>query len=502
MGVSLMDLRKAVGAAGKFFGRAVSLTGSYTNAERKRTREGAGMRRGVRDQHLDPATLRKLGAFAAERMRNGPEARAIVTRLADLLVQDGYEIKATTGDTEIDRVYEREWRDWSGSTRADNRRLSTHFQHCRQLIHDAMIDGGTIINPLADSSNQLIELARLDSFAQLKDKQDRMQGGVELGEYDQPVKFHVRAGRFGAGGSIQLPAGDTSDVARMFRCPHAMGVNQTFGEPGLQALIERLETLDSCVFNGALAYELAAMIPLVLESANPDALRGAMEAATDDATQPTQSFTNEPKEVEFEPGRIMYLPTGTKPFQIKPEHPHTMMDKFIWTMVALMGADLGLPLVLLSLDFSQVNFHGGKVALGMADIAMQKWREELEKSFARPSYKQVIANGIRAGRLPYTAEWWRHEVIWSPMPIMDPKAEYEAAYFAIEKNLSTYARETARLGTGDWAAIVKQRAEETKLQRELGVLPTTMPGAGDPNAANVSADPAADAAADSSQKQT
>ncbi len=276
-----------------------------------------------------------------------------------------------------------------------------------------------------------------------------------------------------------------------------MGVGQTFGEPGLQSLLFRLETLDSCIDNGALSYELAAMIPLVLQGDNPDALRGAMEAATNEDSQPAQTYTGEPKEVEFEPGRVMYLPPGTKPFQIKPEHPHTMMDKFIWTMVALCGADLGMPLVLLSLDFSQVNYHGGRVAMGMADVALEKWRSELTKTFATPSYKQVVAKGIRDGTLPWIDGWWKHTVIWSPMPIVDMKAEFEASAFGIEKNLTTTARETSRLGTGAWEDIVKQRQLEVEMQREAGVLPALTPGAMDLNNASASTP-----AADSPQNQT
>jgi capsid protein len=414
-------------------------------------------------------------------LRNNPEGRAIVTRLADLVIQKGWEIAARTGDPEIDKAYEEFWREWANSTRADSRRLMTHFQQGRSLIIDAMIDGSTLVVPIADSSNQLIEVARLDPAPK---SSANVQSGVELGQYDQPVAYYVRSGRFGTGPTFRLPAGEFSDMPRLFRCPHVLGANQTLGEPGLQSVIERLETLDSVIFNGALAYEIAAMIPLVVESSNPDAMRATMEAAGLEDEQPARTETDDPKELDIQPGRAIFLPTGAKAGQFKPEHPHTMMDKFVWTMVALAGADLGLPLVLVSLEFSQVNFHGGRVAMGMAELALHKWRGELGAKFASPSYRQLIANAIRDGKLPYTDNWWRHDIVWPPMPIVDLKAEFEASSFGIEKNLTTLDRETRRLGTGQWEEIVEQKGREAELQKEHGVMPAMLPGAMDPNGAN------------------
>lgn len=472
----------------------LAMVNSYVNAEKKRTRAGTTSRRGSKDQHLDGWTLEKLGREAADVLRNNPEGRAIVTRLADLVVQRGWEIEARTGNSDIDKQYEEYWREWANSTRADSRRMLTHFQQAYSLIHDAMVDGGTVIVPVSDSSVQLIEVARLDRAVNVADP-EKFHAGVELGDYDQPVAFHIRSGRFGSGKTFRLPAGETSDRARLFRCPHVLGASQTLGEPGLQSVIERLETLDSVIFNGALAYEIAAMIPLVVESPNPDAMRASMEAAGLDGEQPARAESDDPRELELQPGRAIFLPSGAKAGQFKPEHPHTMMDKFVWTMVALAGADIGLPLVLVSLEFSQVNFHGGRVAMGMAELALHKWRAELGSKFAAPSYKQLIANAIRDGVLPWTEGWWKHDIIWPPMPIVDVKAEFEASSFGIEKNLTTLDRETRRLGTGDWEEIVEQKGREAEAQKAAGVMPPGTPGAVDLNNPGNSS-----AAADSVQK--
>jgi capsid protein len=426
--------------------------------------------------------LQNLGREAADVLRNNPEGRALTTRLADLLVQKGWEISAKTSDPEINSLYERYWRTWANSVNADSRRMMTHFQMGRDLIVKAMVEGGALIVPIADSSSQVIEVSRMlmagsGNAKGLLSQGDSVVCGVQLNAADQPVAYHVSSGPRGTGESFVVPAGTGSDQARLFRCPHVLSTDQTMGEPGLQSVIERLETLDSIIFNGALAYEIAAMMPLVIESDDPAQMRSAMEAAGIDSEQPNKVDANDPNELKIVPGRAIFLPKGAKAGQFKPEHPHTMMDKFVWMMIGLAGADLGLPLVLVSLEFSQVNFHGGRVAMGMAELALHKWRAELTCKFASPSYEQVIANGIRDGVLPFVEGWNAHEVIYPPMPIVDQKSEFEASAFGIERNLTTLSRETRRLGTGDWEELVEQKARERELQMALGVMPEGLPGA-------------------------
>jgi capsid protein len=197
--------------------------------------------------------------------------------------------------------------------------------------------------------------------------------------------------------------------------------------------------------------------------------------------------------LQIEPGRAIFLPQGAKASQVKAEHPSTGFDKMVWTMIALAGADLGLPLVVLSLDFSQVNFHGGRVAMGMAELALHSWREELASTFIRPSYRQLISAAIRDGRLPFVEGWDEIDIVWPPMPIVDLKAEYEASELGIRNNLTTLDRETRRLGTGQWEEIVAQKGREAEAQKAAGVMPALLPGATDLNAKpEGNAEPAAD----------
>jgi len=469
----------------------LNYVGSYTNAERKRTRAGMPTRRGTRDQHLDRTTLEKLGREAADVLRNNPEGRAIIGRLADLLVQKGYDIAVNSGDKDFDTAAERIWRKWAREKFADSRRGLTHFQQARDLIVNAMIGGGMIVIPLRDGSNQLVSIDRIaigmPEGANVPS--DRFFRGVEMNEYGAPAAFWIRQGTYGNGPVVRVPAGATSDVARMFRCPKMLGAEQTFGEPGIQAVIERLETLDSIIFNSALCLEVASVYPLVVESPFPDQMKTAMEAAGAEGDQPTRAESDDPRELQIEPGRAIFLPQGAKASQVKAEHPSTGFDKMVWTMIALAGADLGLPLVVLSLDFSQVNFHGGRVAMGMAELALHSWREELASTFIRPSYRQVISAAIRNGELPYVAGWDEIDIVWPPMPIVDLKAEYEASELGIRNNLTTLDRETRRLGTGQWEEIVAQKGREAEAQKAAGVMPALLPGAVDLNATAAAAAP-------------
>lgn len=462
----------------------LNYVGSYTNAERKRTRAGMPTRKGTRDQHLDRSTLEKLGKEAADVLRNNPEGRAIIGRLADLLVQKGFDIAVNSGDKEFDTAAERIWRKWAREKYADSRRGLTHFQQARDLIVNAMTGGGMIVIPLRDGSNQLVSIDRLATALPENTNipSERFYGGVELNDYGAPQAFWIKQGTYGQGKAVRVPAGATSDVARMFRCPKMLGAEQTFGEPGIQAVIERLETLDSIIFNSALCLEVASVYPLVVESPFPDQMKTAMEAAGNEGDQPTNAESDDPRELQIEPGRAIFLPQGAKASQVKAEHPSTGFDKMVWTMIALAGADLGLPLVVLSLDFSQVNFHGGRVAMGMAELALHSWREELASTFIRPSYRQLISAAIRDGRLPFVEGWDEIDIVWPPMPIVDLKAEYEASELGIRNNLTTLDRETRRLGTGQWEEIVAQKGREAEAQKAAGVMPALLPGATDLNA--------------------
>jgi capsid protein len=79
----------------------------------------------------------------------------------------------------------------------------------------------------------------------------------------------------------------------------------------------------------------------------------------------------------------------------------------------------------------------------------------------------ALVPGLIPNGLPPVAQWqWRW--VWDGMEHIDPVKEADAQALRLQNNTTTLADECAKVGA-DWRTVLRQRAMERALLRELGM---------------------------------
>jgi len=152
--------------------------------------------------------------------------------------------------------------------------------------------------------------------------------------------------------------------------------------------------------------------------------------------------------------------------------PAQQYDRFVDSFCAYLAASSGMPIEILLMRFNQ-NYSASRATLILFWRIAQIWRAEIEADFLRPIYEAWLEGEIAAGRIQapgwqdprLRAAWLSCAWIGSPMPNIDPlrTAKADKTYIEIgAQDLDRVARE--KNGTDG-------RANRAKLARQYKELP-------------------------------
>lgn len=467
-----------VGADGSMRGRDVSpRSGDYDAARRTRTDVRFNAQGGAADYHLDPQTLETLANRTSSAQRNDIVARAMVKRLTAMIVQDGWSWEITSTNAAYREKAEKLVRQYMEVETIDLAGLCSMNEILGQCVGAMCYRGRVLVNLLDDGRVQLIENERLRNKNFGPNTRD-MINGVELNggriaayhvaewdEYLSHAKFTTV--RLDAAGAVLL------------RNPLDASEGQISGEPALAAIMPACDDLREFMRSTDIAARIATMFGGILESPQPAQMQQQLEKAN--SNPPTSDYAGKPGEIEMARGRILTAPMGTKFSQIVPQHPSINHSAYINTRLMLMGADIGLPVVLSQLDFTQVNFHSARSAVSVAWLGLAMWQGALTNRLIRRLVNQRLAWHIRRGDLPYVDDWDSYELYAPTAPVLDFTQEIDSALNAVRGGLMTYRSAIQRLNTGEWSSVFAQREIEMKDLRARGIMPADLPGASRPD---------------------
>lgn len=480
-------------------------TDSYASGRRTRLNSRPVPQGGSADAHLDWNTRRKQRAACQQLVRVSPVARAIVQRLSDMVIGDGFTCQALTQDTEWNAKAEHLWSEWAVNG-ADVRGMRSLWQIVHSVMLAMLTDGDLLVVKVAPRGMddqpciQLIESELIGSFQMARGgsapkgkSSNEVFDGVECDTYGRPVRYHVTT--FGPNGNAIAKADPIKAEDALYLVnPRGQLVNNTRGEPGLQATLDAIERLDEYLESVAISARIATLLSLIIKTANPAAVQSALQDQAENVTGVNPNSTD-PREAYLTPGAFFALKPGESVEQVKPEQPGTNHVEFVMLQIQLIAAELGLPVILAQLDFSRVNFHSAKSALNVARRGFEVWQRFLADRLLVPLYRWRIELAIERKELPANDDWDRVEMVAPPMPIIDFEKEARGYDFAVQANLMTRKYAIGQFTGQDRDAVNAERAFEKKEDRRLGIEPPSVPGSVTPSSPGGDAtDPETDAA--------
>lgn len=475
---------------------AVPQSRTWQAANRHKLRVTERPYAGMADAFLTSQTHKALRDEARQCARRFSLAQALLGRMTDLVVGDGFII--THGSTD------------------------RQFAEAAQALLDAELSAPTLRGPGHSWTRVLRRMVRamgtdgdhglidttLGKFEEIQSERivnpggiwipdtSQLMGGVETDEFGAPIAYHIQS----RAAALTSYVG-TSEMRRVaardmyfLTSPLLEDSGQTRGVPFLTPAIPLIELLESYIEDQALAAKIATYFGLIMKTASGQS--PVSEIDQDD----TSAGTGEPStEIKLGPGYTATIKNDESIEQLKPEYPVQSARDFATLIGMHASASMGLPLILTMLDPSDVNFHGFKSATSVAYRGLFNIQAELV-DVTRWACRRILGNAMHDGRLRFVPDWDALSITPPPMPTPDFGADVKATVEAINNNLMTRELGTQLLGTGTAQAIAAKRAEEVAYDVAHGITPR-VPGMTDTNPPAASTSNSANSAGNSQSKK-
>lgn len=450
--------------------RLKALAGSFPNARRSRTRVGSRPLSGSGQAHRDKASREALRRECQLLYRHNPIAQSLIDTQAELVIGDGPQLSVLTKDEAFNLEAQQRFAAWAQT--ADLTGLATLEDVLGQVLTAWHTDGRVMLLKVRGGQEQnggrlqVIEDERIINPSGTQDT-ETLIAGVELGPTGGIARVHVAD--WGPTGTYIKP--DPRPIAAglffyepnpLVRVPGVLAPEAT-----LQSVINELELIDDSVEATAIAYRIATFFGAIQYSEDPQAEQAALIQGLGTNDYNSGAGSGDPSEMELQAGMLWHLKTGGKVEQIKPEHPVTHLDRYVWLVVQLVGARIGMPIDL-SHFVNDASFSATRSRLAIGWRRLATVRRRMRRLLTGIS-RWKVAEWIASGELPEVEGWDRHEWKMAPMPMLDPAVEIKTRREAIDAMLMDYQTASDELGLGDWKATVRTRADQEQLLRANGL---------------------------------
>ena len=460
---------------------------SYKGASSNRPRSNWSVSPGSADADLLPE-LDTLRERSRDLIRNDPHAASISQSFVDNVIGNGIKPQSLanaeglglTRDQaeEVRSACEKVWSRWVAFADATDQE---DFYGIQALIQKQMLTNGEVFiipTMVQDPGRpyglalEVIEADRCESKNNIDHPNGRtnLRSGIELGKRGQPIAYWIRVSHPGDGiyersskrkwrrYSSKAPNGRPNIIHLMNR----RRPGQTRGEPMLSPALATFRDLSSFLEASLIKERVSCCFSMFIQKDDP--YSAALQRA--DATRSGQRIN------EIEPGMVEYLSPGETVQFGNPTNVGNTFDPFVERHLRAIGASLGLPLELVTNDFSKTNYSSARAALLESRRMFKRHQQYLSSRFCQPIYEMLIEEAWLKGEIPFVDfDQSRMELTktrWIPpwWAWVDPLKEAQASAAAIDLGVSTLAEEAASQGR-DWEELLEQRSIEKRKIQEM-----------------------------------
>ena len=171
-------------------------------------------------------------------------------------------------------------------------------------------------------------------------------------------------------------------------------------------------------------------------------------------------------------GMAMMAPEGWSATQMKPEQPTTNFDQFVRAILNQIARALNMPYIVAAMDSSTANYSSMRgdyliYRKHLSCLRSDLERVVLDRLLSKWLDEAALVPGLIPNGLPPVAAWnWSWT--WDGFEHVDPLKEANAEAAMLDANTTTLADVCAKRGK-DWRVVLRQRAAEKSLMRELGM---------------------------------
>jgi lambda family phage portal protein len=426
--------------------------------------------------------------------RNNGVAHAGVQTIIDNVVGTGLRLSARPNYLALGKTKEWavEWaaqaqsfyHAWWHSTACDAADTLTGDQLTAQVMFSKLNNGASFTLPLwiPDRGDgyatklQTVEIDRLSNPYNASDTRT-FHGGIEFGQYGEPLAAHIRRGHPGdtfnesdpkAYTWERIPRRTSFGRLRWIHDFDADRPGMTRGAPLMASILPQFKNLDR--------YTQAE-----LQAAVGNAMIFATLETTMTGDEILEVFTKDPaawykarqeQAVRMQSGSMLPIAPGDKMNPFLPTRPASGFGAFVENIHRIIGVALDMPYELLMKDFSKTTYSSARAAMLEAWRSFNRRRDWLGTMWLDPIYGLFLEELVNDGRIDAPgfyenrAAYLRCRWIGPGKGWVDPVKEAQAARERISARVSTIEDECAEQGK-DWEEVFEQLAREEEKRKEL-----------------------------------
>lgn len=438
--------------------------------------DGSGER--VNQMSRDVLRLR-----ARDLERNSDNVAALVDAFERNVVGTGMRLQAKVmtdngeEDETVNQQIEALWNDWCRYECCDITGQFCFSEMQRMAVRRRLVDGGLFFVLCVDGSLkkehsfkkdgkvplrlQMKEVDELDTS--VSDWKGRpVVAGVELDRFGRAVAYHFKGyDRYGflTGNSVRLPAEDVIYLSWKTRPSEVRELTP------LAKIITRLRDLNQFVEAVSVKERVLACLSVFVKKINPGGFGRAGRPGERESVYRSKTLT---------PGMITELDAGDDVAVVNPSGQASNAREFVTMMLRSIGSALGISYEATSRDMSQVNYSSARQGLLDDQKTYRMWQEYLIEHFCKRVYREFMRLCVLTGALVLPDYFGNEEkyikctFIPNGQSWIDPQKEVNANVSALNSCQTTLEEICA--GTGkDYREVIRQRAKELALMKELGI---------------------------------
>lgn len=418
------------------------------------------------DMEASPEVRRTLRMRSRYEVSNNSYAKGLVQMLANDTIGTGPRLQMLTENEEFNEKVEAAFMCWADAVKLAPKLRTMRMARCQDGEAFAVLVTNPKVKDSVKLDLMLIEADRVSGELKWLDDEGSVDG-ITFDQWGNPIsyrvlKYHPGDTRYVPGDeAIRVPAEWMIHIFRQDR-------------PGLHRGVP----------------ELTAALPLFAQLRRYNlAVLSAAEAAADfaailytDAPPNGESEEVEPMDsIPLERNMMLTVPAGWRMDQLDPKQPAANHAEFVKIILSEVARCVVTTYGTLAGDFSGHNYASGRLDNQIYHKSILVDRSFWETEVLNRIFEAWFREYLLLEMLPQESA--RHTWFWDGFPHVDPSKEASAQEKRLANNSTTLAAECAKDGR-DYMSVLRQRAKELKMMRELGI-----PVEGDPEGSAKESEP-------------
>lgn len=421
-----------------------------------------------RAEQINGMSREMLRRKARDLERNSDMANSIIGAYVRNVVGSGFVAQADTGDEELNRRMEAVFEKWQRPENCDITGSQSFLEMCNMVVRRLVVDGGILFVKVNDGPHvpfqlQAREVSDLNGELSTAYTENRnaIVGGVEVNEYGKPMAYHIKI--------ITGDGWDTGNTKRL-EAKQVIALWQKHTPSQIREVtpmavtINRIADTEDFIDTVSLKEKILACFAVFIKRMAPT-MTGIGRCGPQEERQ---EYTKK----SVTPGIIQELQPGDDVQAVVPNGQAANAREMVTLFNRMTAAGQGLSYEAVSRDMSQVNYSSARQGLLEDKKTYQRLQRFLIDHFLDEVYESVIVAAVTSGEL-FIPDFWEkkdeylnHSWTLPGWSWIDPVKEVNANQIAIASGQDTLAAICASRGQ-DWQDVMRQRAKELALQKEL-----------------------------------